>query len=171
MAPPPADAQTVYLGGRVGANVESTDPGNGTSVGFGGSFGFTLGGQWRLDIEGWVPRYITDEACLPDPLEGCGPGQFRDPLLGVSVVRSFGGEGIRPYVLAGAAKLWNQQIAFRPDGSQVRWTRSESVYPQAGAGLEIPLAGRLILAPEVRVDFLFLGGIVRPSVGLIYRLH
>jgi hypothetical protein len=163
-------AGTFYLAGRLGADVESTDPGSGTSTGIGGSIGFPFAGKWHLEIEGWVPRYISDVACPPgDVLARCGPGQFRDLLVAASMVRSFG-QGVRPYVLVGAAKLWNQQIATRPDGSTVRWTRNESLYPQGGVGLEIPLSSHLALAPEVRFDVLFLGGILRPNVTLIYRL-
>ena len=97
-------------------------------------------------------------ACSPDALARCGPGQFRDVLVGVSALRRLGSWGVRPYVLVGVAKLWNQQIATAPEGSIVQWTRSESVYPQVGLGLEIPLSTRLALAPEVRLDALFLGG-------------
>jgi hypothetical protein len=71
----------------------------------------------------------------------------------------------------GVAKLWNQQKATRADGSPVQWTRNESAYPQGGVGVDIPLSPRLTLAPEVRLDFLFLGGIVRPNVSLIYRIR
>jgi len=92
-------------------------------------------------------------------------------LVGVSAVRRFGDGGVHPYVLVGVAKLWNQQRARRADGSVVQWTRNESAYPQGDVGLEIPLSTRLAVAPEIRLDFLFLGGILRPNVALIYRIH
>ena len=161
----------LYVAGRFGADLEGTDPGSGASLGVGGSFGFSFTEHWSLDVEAWVPGYITDVACPPDAFTPCGPGQFRDLLVGVSVLRRFGGQGIRPYVLVGVAKLWNQQKARRADGSPVQWTRNESAYPQGGVGLDIPLSTRLVLAPEVRLDFLFLGGIVRPNVSLIYRIR
>jgi hypothetical protein len=166
-----SDVHNVYVAGRIGGNFEGTDPGSGRSMGIGGSFAFTFADRWSLDIEAWVPGYIADVACPPDLLDPCGPGKFRDLVLGVSAVRRFGGQGVRPYVLFGVAKLWNQQIATRADGSVVQWTRNESVYPQGGVGFDIPLSTRLVLAPELRLDFLFLGGIVRPNVTLIYRVH
>jgi hypothetical protein len=165
------DSRAVYVAGRFGADFEGTDPGSGTSMGIGGSFAFSFTDRWSLDIEAWIPRYITDVACPPDAFAPCGPGQFRDVLVGVSALRRFGGRNVRPYVLVGVAKLWNQQIARRSDGSVVQWTRNESAYPQGGVGLEIPLSTRLAVTPEVRLDFLFLGGILRPSVALIYRIH
>jgi hypothetical protein len=165
-------SHAVYVAGRVGGDLESTDPGSGISMGVGGSFGFSFTDRWSLDIEVWVPGYITDVACPPaDALARCGPGQFRDLLVGVSALRRFGDQGMRPYVLVGVAKLWNQQIARRADGSVVQWTRNESAYPQGGIGLEIPLSTRLALAPEVRLAYLFLGGILRPNVTLVYRIH
>jgi hypothetical protein len=164
------DSHTVYVAGRIGGDLEGTDPGSGTSMGVGGSFGFSFTERWNLDIEAWVPGYITDVACPPDAFSRCGPGKFRDLLVGVSAVRRFGGQGVHLYLLFGMAKLWNQQIATRADGSVVQWTRNESAYPQGGVGLEIPLSTRLALAPEVRLDFLFLGGILRPNVTLIYRI-
>ena len=164
-------SHTVYLAGRFGGDLEGTDPGAGKSMGIGGSFGFTFTERWSLDIEAWVPGYITDVACPPDAFARCGPGKFRHVLVGVSAVRRFGGQGVRPYLLVGAATLWNQQIATGADGSVVQWTRNESTYPQGGVGLEIPLSTRLAVAPEVRLDFLFLGGIVRPNVTVMYRIH
>lgn len=165
------DSPAVYVAGRFGGDLEGTDPGSGTSMGVGGSFGFSLTERWSLDIEAWVPGYITDVACPPDAFTPCGPGQFRDLLVAVSALRRFGGHGVRPYVLVGVAKLWNEQKATHADGSVIQWTRNEGVYPQGGIGLEIPLSTRLSLAPEVRLDFLFLGGILRPDVALIYRIH
>ena len=70
----------------------------------------------------------------------CGPGQFRDLQFAVSAVRHFGGNGIHPYVLVGASKLWTQSRT--PQGD---WTNNESVYPQGGIGLVIPLSNRLAL--------------------------
>ena len=125
-------------------------------------------------MEAWIPAYITDQACGP-PVPAppflntpgpCGPGQFRDLQLTVSAVRHFGGNGIHPYVLVGAAKLWTQSRTPLGD-----WTNNESVYPQGGVGLVIPLSSRLALVPEVRLDYLFLGGILRPNVAVVYRLH
>jgi hypothetical protein len=167
-----SDFHNVYVTGRIGGDFEGTDPGSGTSIAVGGSFGFSFTERWSVDIEAWVPKYIADVACPPgDALAHCGPGKFRDVLVGVSAVRRFGGQGVRPYVLLGLAKLWNQQIATRADGSVVQWTRNESAYPQGGVGLEIPVSTRLALAPEVRLAFLFLGGILRPNVTLMYRIH
>jgi hypothetical protein len=169
-----ADRHAVYVAGRLGANLEGTDPGAGTSVGAGGSFGVFFTEHWAVDIEGWVPAYITDQACgppVPPPPflntpGACGPGQFRDLQLAVSAVRHFGGRGVHPYVLVGATKLWTQSRTPLGD-----WTNSQSVYPQGGAGLVIPLSSRLSFVPEVRMDVLFLGGILRPSVAVVYRLH
>lgn len=169
-----ADKGGVYAGGRLGANIERTDPGSGTSVGAGGSVGVFFTERWAVDIEAWIPGYITDQACGP-PVPAppflntpgpCGPGQFRDLQFAVSAVRHFGGRGVHPYVLVGAAKLWTQSRTPLGD-----WTNSESVYPQGGAGLVIPLSSRLSLVPEVRMDVLFLGGILRPSIAAVYRLH
>ena len=169
-----ADVHSVYVAGRVGANLEGTDPGGGTSIGTGGSFGFFFTERWAADIEAWIPAYITDQACAPPvpapPFRNvpgpCGPGQFRDLQFAVSAVRHFGGNGVHAYVLAGLAKLWTQSRTPLGD-----WTNSESVYPQSGVGLVIPLSSRLALEPEVRLDILFLGGILRPNVTVVYRLH
>jgi hypothetical protein len=60
------DSHTVYVAGRIGGDLEGTDPGSGTSMGVGGSFGFSFTERWNLDIEAWVPGYITDVACPPD---------------------------------------------------------------------------------------------------------
>jgi hypothetical protein len=111
-----ANAHAVYVSGRLGGNLEWTDPGAGTSVGAGGSFGFFFIERWAVEMEAWIPAYITDQACGP-PVPAppflntpglCGPGQFRDLQFAVSAVRHFGGHGIHPYVLVGAAKLWTQ---------------------------------------------------------------
>ena len=100
------DLHSVYVAGRLGEDLEGTDPGSGTSVGSGGSFGFFFTERWALDIEAWIPAYITDRVCPPGNASlSCEPGQFRDLLFGVSAVRRFGGNGIHPYVLVGLAKL------------------------------------------------------------------
>lgn len=169
-----ADLHAVYVAGRFGGNLEWTDPGAGTSVGAGGSFGFFFTERWAVELEAWIPAYITDEACGPPipapPFHNtpgpCGPGQFRDLQVAVSAVRHFGGNGIHPYVLVGASKFWTQSRT--PQGD---WTNNESVYPQGGIGLVIPLASRLALVPEVRFDYLVLGVILRPNVSVVYRLH
>jgi len=169
-----ADAHAVYVAGRLGGNLEWTDPGAGTSVGAGGSFGFFFTEHWAVEMEAWIPAYITDQACSPPipapPFRNtpgpCGPGQFRDLQFAVSAVRHFGGNGIHPYVLVGASKLWTQSRT--PQGD---WTNNESVYPQGGIGLVIPLSSRLALVPEVRFDYLVLGVILRPNVAVAYRFH
>jgi hypothetical protein len=169
-----AEVHTVYVAGRFGANLEGTDPGTGASVAAGGSLGFFFTGRWAIEVEAWIPAYITDQACGP-PIPAppflntpgpCGPGQFRDLQFTVSAVRHFGGPAVHPYVLVGAAKLWTQSRT--PLGN---WTNNESVYPQAGVGLVIPMSNRLAVVPEVRLDYLFLGGILRPTVAAVYRLH
>ena len=66
----------------------------------------------------------------------------------------------------GASKLWTQSRT--PQGD---WTNNESVYPQGGIGLVIPLSSRLALVPEVRFDYLVLGMILRPNVAVAYRFH
>ena len=77
---------SVYAAGRLGANVEGTDPGAGTSLGAGGSLGVFFTEHWAVEMEAWIPAYITDQACGP-PVPAppflntpgpCGPGQFRD---------------------------------------------------------------------------------------------
>jgi hypothetical protein len=73
---------------------------------------------------------------------------------------------IHPYVLVGAAKLWTQSRTPLGD-----WTNNEGVYPQGGIGLVIPLPSRLTFVPEVRLDYLVLGGTLRPNVAVAYRLH
>lgn len=169
-----ADLHSVYLAGRLGANLEETDPGSGVSAGTGGSLGFFFTRRWAIEMEAWIPAYITDEACgppVPAPpfrnMPGaCGPGQFRDLQFAVSAIRHFGGDGIHPYVLVGASKLWTQSRTPLGD-----WTNTEDVYPQGGVGLAVPLSGRLAFVPEVRFDYLVLGLILRPNVALIYRLH
>ena len=138
------------------------------------SFGFYFTERWAVEMEAWIPAYITDQACGPpvpappflNTAGPCGPGQFRDLQFTVSAVRHFGGNGIHPYVLVGAAKLWTQSRT--PQGD---WTNNEGVYPQGGVGLVIPLSSRLALVPEVRLDYLILGGILRPNVTVVYRLH
>jgi hypothetical protein len=169
-----ADLHSVYVAGRLGGNLEGTDPGAGTSVGAGGSLGFFFTERWAVEMEVWIPEYITDQACGP-PVPAppflntpgpCGPGQFRDLQFAVSAVRHFGGGGIHSYVLVGASKLWTQSKT--PQGD---WTNNESVYPQAGVGLVIPLSSRLALVPEVRFDYLVLGGILRPNLAVVYRFH
>ena len=173
----PAKRQTCTLSTSLdgsGANVEGTDPGTGTSVGAGGSFGFFFTEHWAVEMEAWIPAYITDQACGPPvpapPFRNtpgpCGPGQFRDLQVAVSAVRHFGGSGLHPYMLVGASKLWTQSRTPLGD-----WTNSESVYPQGGVGLVIPLSNRLALVPEVRLAYLVLGGILRPNVSVVYRLH
>lgn len=169
-----ADLHSVYVAGRLGGNLEGTDPGSGISVGAGGSFGFFFTERWAVEMEAWIPAYITDQACGPpvpappflNTPGACGPGQFRDLQFAVSAVRHFGGSGIHPYVLVGAAKLWTQSRTPLGD-----WTNSEGVYPQGGVGLAIPLSSRLALAPEVRFDYLVLGAILRPNVTVVYRLR
>ena len=44
---------------RLGANLEGTDPGSGTSVEAGGSFGFFFTERWAIEMEAWIPAYIT----------------------------------------------------------------------------------------------------------------
>lgn len=169
-----AELHSVYAAGRLGANVEGTDPGAGTSLGAGGSLGVFFTEHWAVEMEAWIPAYIKDQACgppVPTPpflnTPGpCGPGQFRDLQFAMSAVRHFGGSGIHSYVLVGASKLWTQSKT--PQGD---WTNNESVYPQAGVGLVIPLSSRLALVPEVRFDYLVLGGILRPNLAVVYRLH
>jgi hypothetical protein len=166
--------RSVYAAVRFGGNLESTDPGAGTSAGAGGSVGMFFTGHWAVEVEAWVPGYITDQACGPpvpsppfrDTPGACGPGQFRDLQLAVSAVRHFGGTGMHPYVVVGASKLWTQSRT--PQGD---WTNNEGVYPQGGAGLVIPLTNAVSLVPELRFAYLALGGILRPSVGLVYRLR
>lgn len=167
---------SVYMAGRFGGNLEGTDPGSGTSVGAGGSFGFFFTERWAVEMEVWIPTYITGMVCGPpvpvkvppsgNAMPRCGAGQFRDLQFGVSAVRHFGGHGIHPYVLVGAAKLWTQSRT-----SLARWTNNESVYPQGGVGFVIPLSTRLALVPEVRFDYLVLGAILRPNVAVVYRVH
>jgi hypothetical protein len=169
-----AAVHSVYAASRLGANVEGTDPGAGTSVGAGGSLGVFFTEHWAVEMEAWIPAYITDQACGP-PVPAppflntpgpCGPGQFRDLQFAVSAVRHFGRRGIHSYVLVGASKLWTQSKT--PQGD---WTNNESVYPQAGVGLVIPLSSQLALVPEVRFDYLALGGILRPNLAVVYRLR
>lgn len=60
-----AEVHAVYVAGRLGANLERTDPGAGTSVGAGGSFGFFFTERWAVEMEAWIPAYIADQACAP----------------------------------------------------------------------------------------------------------
>jgi len=169
-----ADVHAAYVAGRLGANLERTDPG-GRHVGRswrivwllfhralgcrngGLDFGIHHGPSVRPPVP--APPFLN----TPGP---CGPGQFRDLQLTASAVRHFGGDSIHPYLLVGAAKLWTQ--IRTPLGD---WTNNESVYPQGGVGLVIPLSSRLALVPEVRLDYLVLGGILRANVAVVYRLH
>jgi hypothetical protein len=169
-----ANSHSVYAAGRFGANLEGTDPGAGVSVGAGGSFGVFFTERWAAEMEAWIPGYIRDQACGPpvpappflNSPGACGPGQFRDLQFAVNAVRHFGGRGRHPYVLVGAAKLWTQSRTPLGD-----WTNNESVYPQGGVGLVISLSNRLTLVPDVRFTYLVLGGILRPSIAIVYRLH
>jgi hypothetical protein len=182
---PAAHGQTsnghpLFVVGRVGGNIQSTDPGSGASVGAGGSFGVFFTAHWALDIEAWLPSYITDRVCPPrgpdfvpykDASGGthvdppCEQGQFRDLLFGVNALRRFGGSGIHPYVLVGFVK---SQIQNRT--SVVRWEYGNA-YLQGGGGVVFPLSSRLALAPEVRIGFGGLAAMVRPSVALVYGVR
>jgi hypothetical protein len=64
VSPQTAGRHSVYVAGRLGANLESRDPGAGTSAGIGGSFGFFVE-RWAIEMESWIPAYITDQACAP----------------------------------------------------------------------------------------------------------
>jgi hypothetical protein len=163
------ESHAIYVAGRSGAHLEGTDPGSGASMGVGGSFAFAFTQHWSVEVEGWVPGYIDNVACAP--FTPCGPGEFRDVIVAASALRRFGSHAARPFMLLGMATLWQHQKATNADGSPVEWTRRESAYPQVGVGIEIPVSERLSRAPEIRFDFLFLGGILRPGVALVYRFH
>jgi hypothetical protein len=72
-----------------------------------------------------------------------GPGQFRDMLVGVS---EFDERGVCTLMCSWAPPRCGISKARRTDGLVVQWTRNES-------------------------DLLFLGGILRPNVTLVYRIH
>ena len=99
-------------------------------------------------------------------------------------MRAFRAGGPQPYVLAGISSARTETyltacIADRgvptvvgceePDVRERHRERfpSGSAYVHAGAGVDVPLAGRLHLAPDVRVHLAATSIIVRPAVGVV----
>jgi hypothetical protein len=165
---------SVYVAGRLGGNFVGTDPEEGRSVGAGGSVGFFFTERWAVEVEAWIPSSMTGLVCgppAPVPAVGnspppCGTGQFQNVVVGVSARRRFGGDGVHPYVLVGVSTV---RMKYRT--SVAHWTNWEGGYPQGGVGITLPLASRVALTSEVRVDYLVLGGILRPIVAVEYRLR
>jgi hypothetical protein len=175
-----------FVGIRAGLNHEQAEDGQRGTTGAGGLLaGFRFGRDWAAEAELWVPPFIHDSA---------GESKHRDILVSVSIVRTFGAHGVRPYLVAGLSVARTENrfttcIADRvpppPVGmtqtvptivdcseSDVRERRRQhftgtTEYVVGGAGLEVPLWRRLRLTPEVRVHVAPTSAIVRSAVGLM----
>jgi hypothetical protein len=172
-----------YAGAKVGANHEEAEDGlRGTSVAGGAVVGFSLSRDWTLDVEVWVPKFLRDENGSP---------KHRDVLVSASAVRFFTDGAIRPFVLAGLSLAFTEdrlttciadRVPFGQTGPAVPTIvdcsqpdvrervderfRSQSVYGLGGAGLEIRVAPRVRISPDVRFDVAVTSFIVRPSVAV-----
>ncbi len=156
-----ADRGAVLVAARAGANYQGTESDSGTSVGGGGSAAIFVSPRWAVEFEVWIPAYV--EGLVPTLRPE--PGRFRDLLVGVSALRLFGRDGVRPYVLFGLAV---SRTEYRARFEQ--WANA-GTYGQAGTGILVPLSGRLAIAPEVRLNVGVFSGIVRPGVAVVYRLR
>jgi hypothetical protein len=143
-----------FVAGRVGANGASEPTlGAGTSVGAGGSFGFFFRPSWAVEFEVWIPQYVEAEF-----------GSYRSVLFGVSARRHLGSHRVDPYLLVGGA--------VSKDGNDTPAGRSGGVNlaVQAGGGLHVRLGSRLAVEPEVRLYYMPMMAIIRPSVALVWSV-
>jgi hypothetical protein len=181
-AQPVSDSQP-FVGVKAGMNYEQAEDGlSGAAVAGGFVGGITLGTEWELELELWIPSSIRDSAA---------DSRHRDILLSVSAVRMLGAQGVRPYLLAGLsfARTENTFTTCLADRSpapssgpgiptivdcaepDVREHRREqangsATYVVGGLGIEVPLWRRVHLVPEVRVHVALTSVIVRPAVGV-----
>lgn len=173
-----------YVSFKAGITVErSEDNLKGTVAAGGGGFGFPINDAWGIEIDFWYPDWIET-----DPYGG----RHRDILGGVAFRRTFARAGVQPYVLVGFSLMRSDThttfcLAMRaPFGSTEPQLTGVScdepdvidqvtekyvgggVTALGGAGVEIPIGGRVRIVPDVRVDFFGVGVLVRPSVGISF---
>jgi hypothetical protein len=169
---------------KAGSNHEQAEDGlSGSSAAAAAAFGFSLTSAWSAEVELWVPGFITNSS-------GAG---HRDIHVSFSMVRSFDGARLRPYVLAGASAARTEDrstICFgrsapppgsaattstfsvvscsEPDVLERRNARhtSTTTYLVGGAGVEVPLGRAIRIVPEVRVHASPASVIVRTAVGM-----
>ena len=181
-AQPVSDSQP-FVGVKAGMNYEQAEDGLSGAAAAGGLVGgITLGPEWALELELWIPSSIRESAA---------DSTHRDVLLSVSAIRMLGAQGVRPYLLAGlsVARTENTFTTCLADRSpaplpgvyvptivdcgepDVRERRREQVngsttYVVGGLGIDVPLWRKVHLVPEVRVHVALASVIVRPAVGV-----
>lgn len=143
-----------FVAVRVGAN-KTAEPtlGDGMSLGAGGSLGWFFTPSWAIEFEVWVPGYVEAEY-----------GSYRSLLFGVSARRHFGNRRVRPYVLIGGAISRDDNRTPAGHGS------GGNLAALAGGGLHIAVGRRLAVEPELRVNYMPMMGILRPTLALVWHL-
>jgi len=143
-----------FVAGRVGINIAAEPTlGDGSSFGAGGSFGLFFAPSWALELEAWVPAYVEAEY-----------GSYRSLLFGVSARRHFGSHRVRPYLLVGGAVSKDDNIT--PAGH----SGGGNLSAQVGGGFHVALGGRLAVEPEVRLNYMPMMAILRPTVAIVWSL-
>ena len=112
---------------------------------------------WRGEIELWIPAYLEYAR---------GGRRHRDLLLGVSAVRLFRSDGVRPSVLAGLTVARTQDEFRDLNGSGAFKRAGNGIALTTGAGVEIPIGRRLNVVTDVRVLLTPGALLVRPAAGL-----
>lgn len=145
-------AERGFVLGRFGMVKQHAEDGeSGTATGGGASVGFFVTPRWAVELEVWVPQFISAHG-----------KQFRDVLFSGSAVRFLGRERVRAHLLIGVAVARVESKTASGD-----YSNSYS-YTQVGGGVTVRIAGRFALATEVRADLALTAILVRPSAGLVY---
>lgn len=171
-----------HLGAKGGLTVErSEDRLTGTVPALGLTAAATLTRNWRAEFEFWLPGYLDDER---------GEPKHRDILYSFAALRTFEAARMRPYLAAGFTMTRTEDwFTFcsanrvppggggavptmvscdEPDVIDVR--REKNVgrdgYLLVGGGVDVPLARRVSLVADVRVNLAPASVLVRPSLGL-----
>jgi hypothetical protein len=173
-----------FAGVKAGINYERAEDGlSGTAVAGGVLGGFRFGRAWAAEVELWVPQSVRDST----------DAEHRDVLVSVNLIRAFGTQRRRPYVLAGLGvgrtenvfTTCTDNVAVPPSlatsariptivdcsGPDARERRVEHVsnattYIIVGAGLEVPVWRMFRLTPELRAHVALGSVTLRPALGL-----
>lgn len=152
-----AQQPAFHIAARGGATIERAEDNlEGTVPAAGLTAAMQFSPAWRGEIELWIPAY----------LEYGGGSRHRDLLLGVSAVRLFRKDGVRPFVLAGLTAARTQDEFSGLNGSGAFTRAGNGIALTTGAGAEFPIGERLNVVTDVRVLLTPGALLVRPAVGL-----
>jgi hypothetical protein len=170
-----------HVAAKGGVTVERAEDGlKGTVPAGGVTAAMRVSRAWRGEVEFWLPGYLELDR---------GDGRHRDLLLGISAVRLFRTEGVRPFVLAGLTLARTEDeytycFAERtlpdfgpvttvvdcgePDVVTIEHTdrAGTGIALTTGGGVEIPVGRRTHIVADVRLLLTPGAMLVRPAIGL-----